>query len=160
MELSRLNIQANPTSEARKDSHFTMEDKEKKAQEMYMEFQMLDQNIKQLQKQLEMVTSQLVELTVTMNSLDDFNAIKGTKQVFVPLSAGIYAEATISNNSKLLVNVGAKTLVQKDVASTKNLIEKQVGEMKELQQRMMKDLDTMTEQAGAIEAQLQEIMQQ
>jgi len=84
-----------------------MEDREKKAQEMYMQFQMLDQNIKQLQRQFEMITNQLIELSVTSSSLDEFNKIDNGKEVFVPLSSGIFAKANIKDTSELLVNVGA-----------------------------------------------------
>ena len=71
------------------------EEKEKKMQETYMEFQMIDQNIKQLQKQLEMLTNQMMEVNSTINGLDEFNKINGEKQIFVPLSSGIFAKATI-----------------------------------------------------------------
>ena len=65
------------------------EEKEKKVQEMYMEFKMLDQYIKQLQSQLEMITHQLIELNATNNSLNEFDKLSAGKELFVPLSSGI-----------------------------------------------------------------------
>lgn len=135
-----------------------MENKESKAQEMYMEFQVLDQHIKQLQKQLEMVTHQLIELTVTSNSLDEFNNIKNGRDVFVPLSSGIFAKANIKDTSELLVNVGANVVVKKDVAETKKLILNQMEEIKKIQKRMIDELDKMTEHAAQLENQLQDLV--
>lgn len=137
-----------------------MEDKEKKAQEMYMQFQVLDQNIKQLQKQLELITHQLIDLTVTSNSLDEFKKIDIGREVFVPLSSGIFAKATIKDASELLVNVGANIAVKKDVMSTKKLIQNQVEEIQKIQKQMIEELEKMTSHAAQIEMQLQSLISQ
>ncbi len=137
-----------------------MEDKEKKVQEMYMEFQMIDGQIKQLQNQLEMITHQLVELTVTGGSLDDFSKIKEGIEIFVPLSAGIFAMAKLMEKSELLVNVGANVAVKKDIPSTKALIQNQIEEIKRIQNQMMDELEKMTGKAAQMEMQLQGLMQQ
>ena len=135
-----------------------MEDKEKKTQEMYMEFQVLDQHIKQLQRQLEIVTQQLFELTVTSNSLDGFNKISTEKDVFVPLSSGIFAQARLKDTSELLVNVGANVIVKKDVASAKKLIQDQTEEIKKIQKQMLDELEKMTNHAAQLEVQLQSLI--
>ena len=137
-----------------------VEEKEKKAQEMYMEFQALDQHIKQLQKQLEMVTHQLIELNSTSNSLDEFNKINAGKEIFVPLSSGIFAKASIKDTSELIVNVGANVAVKKDVASTKKLIQNQMEEIKKIQRQMIEELEKMTNHAAQLERKLQDTISQ
>ena len=134
------------------------EEKEKKAQELYMQFQMLDQHIKQLQRQLEAVTSQLVELSMTGSSLDEFKSLSAGKEIFVPLSSGIFAKASIKDTSELLVNVGANVAVKKDVASTKSLIQSQMEEVKKIQKQMIDDLEKMTSHAAHLEMQLQNMV--
>ena len=137
-----------------------MEDREKKAQEMYMQFQMLDQNIKQLQRQFEMITNQLIELSVTSSSLDEFNKIDNGKEVFVPLSSGIFAKANIKDTSELLVNVGANVVVKKNISSTKKLIEDQMEEVKKVQKQMADELNRMINQAAQVEGQMQSLIQE
>ena len=132
-----------------------MEEKERKLQEMYMEFQELEQHIKQMQKQLEMITNQLMELNMTRNSLDEFVNIKPGKEVFVPLSSGIFVKGVISDTSGLLVNVGANVVVKKDIPSTKKLIENQMEEIKKIQKQIVDELESMTNRASQIETQLQ-----
>lgn len=134
------------------------EEKEKKAQEMYMEFQMIDQHIKQLQKQLQAITQQLMEFESTSMSLEDLQKVPSGKEIFVPLSSGIFTKATINDTSELLVNVGANIIVSKDIASTKKLIANQVEEVRKLQKRMMDELEKMTEKAAKIEEQLQALV--
>ena len=137
---------------------FKMENKQEKTQEMYMEFQALDQRIKQIQKHLEVLTSQIMEMAGTSSSLDEFDKIKKGNEVFVPLSSGIFAKATLSGTSELLVNVGANTVVTKDVQSAKKLINSQVDEMKKLHKKMIEDLEKMAERAGQLEMQLQKMV--
>ena len=137
-----------------------MEDKEKKAQEMYMEFQAIDQHIKQLQKQLEAVTHQLIDLNSTGNSLDEFNKIGPGKDIFVPLSSGIFAKASVKDTSELLVNVGANVVVKKDIDSTKKLIQRQMEEIKKIQKQMIEELEKMTSHAAQLEMKLQELISQ
>ncbi|MBI2541732.1 prefoldin subunit alpha [Candidatus Woesearchaeota archaeon] len=131
---------------------------EKKAQEIYMEFKMLEQHIKQMQAQLEAITHQLFELHSTGNSLDEFRKISAGKEIFVPLSSGIFAKATIKDSSELLVNVGANTVVKKDVESAKKLLQNQAEEMKKIQKHMMNELEKMTNHAAQIEMQLQSLV--
>ena len=134
------------------------ENKDKKAQEMYMEFQVLEQQIRQLQKQLEVITSQLIELNATSNSLDEFKKISQGSEVFVPLSSGIFVKANIKDTSELLVNVGANVVVKKDNDSTKKLIQNQMEEIKKIQRQMIEELEKMTSHAAQIEMQLQSLI--
>ena len=131
------------------------ENKEEKAREMFMEFQALEQHIKQLQKQLELVTSQMIDLTATNSSLDEFANVDIKKEVFVPLNSGIFAKASIINTQELLVNVGANVAVKKDVASTKKLISKQIDEIRKIQRQMIDELEKMTTRAAELEAIIQ-----
>ena len=96
-----------------------MTEKENKTQEIYMEYQSIDEHIKQLQKQLEVLTSHLVEMHSTSSSLDDLDKIKKDREMFVPISSGIFAKGMISNTSELLVNVGANVFVSKNISFSK-----------------------------------------
>ncbi len=135
-----------------------MEEKQKKAQELYMEYQALDEHIKQLQKQLEALTGQLVEMTATRNNLDELGKIQSGKEIFVPISSGIFAKAEIKDTSELLVNVGASAVVKKDITSTKKLIQNQIDEMKKIHGRMIAELEKMATKAAELEVQLQGIV--
>ena len=134
------------------------EKNEQAMQELYMQFQMMEQKIKQIQKQLEMVTGNLVELTVTLNGLDDFSKTDLKKEILVPLNSGIYAKANLKSNSELLVNVGANVIVTKDIPSTKKLIQSQVEEVKKVQHEMPAELEKMTNHASSLEMQLQNLV--
>ena len=123
-----------------------------------MEYQVLDQRIKQLQKQLELIMQQIMEANSTSRSLEDFKGIKEGTEILVPLTSGIFARASLKDSSELLVNVGAGTVVAKDISSAKKLISGQVEEMQKVQQKMSDDLEKMMEKAGQLETELQKIV--
>ena len=134
------------------------ETNEQAMQEIYMKFQMMDKKIKNIQQQLEAVTQNLVELTVTLNSLEDFSQADLKKEVLIPLNAGIYAKANLRSNSELLVNVGANVVVEKDVPSTKKLIQGQIEEVRNVQNELLSELERLTSQAANLETQLQSMV--
>lgn len=134
------------------------EDKQAKVQEMYAEFQALDQRIKQIQKHLEVLTGQIMEMTGASNSLQELDKIKTGKEIFVPLSSGIFAKATLSDTSELLVNVGSNVVVTKNLMAAKKLINNQLEEMKKLHAKMIGDLEKMAEKAGSLEMNLQNMV--
>jgi prefoldin alpha subunit len=135
-------------------------DNKEKTQEMYMEYQLLGQQIKQAQQQLEGLTGQLVELDSTKSSLYEFEKVKPDKEIFVPISSGIFAKAQIKDTKELLVNVGSNVVVSKDISQAKKLIEKQIVELKGIQKRMIENLEKMMDNAAQMEASLKAVMKE
>ena len=138
-------------------AEITMEN-EKKAQELYMQLQMIQENAKQIYKQLQMAESQLMELVMTIQSLDEFRQIKEKTEIFVPLNSGIFARAELKKADELLVNVGANVAVKKDISSTKKLVERQLEQLRDIRERMASDLKKLTMQGGMIEEDLQKLV--
>lgn len=130
---------------------------EEKLQSIYMEFQNVSSSIKQLEQQHEMVESHLMELMLTLQSLDEItNIIPGT-EILVPISSGIYAKARLENSNDFLVNIGSSITLSKDLNSTKSLIESQVDEIKKLQENIITQLQERTNKASMLEKELKQI---
>tara|TARA_Y100000310_G_scaffold241784_1_gene245903 strand:- start:67348 stop:67773 length:426 start_codon:yes stop_codon:yes gene_type:complete len=134
-----------------------MTEKEEKLQKKYLEFQMLDQQIKQLDQQNTALNNQLMELMATKQSLDDMEKLKEKTEILVPLSSGIYAKAELKDNKNFIVNVGANTTLVKDINSTKKLMETQIDEMKKLQETLVNQLQEQTTKAAMMEQEINTI---
>lgn len=124
---------------------------EKEMEKMYIELQIITQQMKQLQKQILLLNNQLVELTLLYHSLKEFKDIKEGANILVAVGNGIFANAELKNNQELIVNVGANVAVKKDVDSTRQLILQQADEIKNVQQQMNAELKNLYEQANSIE---------
>lgn len=134
-----------------------LEEKEKKLQKFYTQFQLLEQHIKQTQQQVATINSQLVDLVSTTKSLDDLKNVKSGTEILVPVSSGVYVKGEIKDNENLIVNVGANITVKKNMEDTKKIIEKQVDEMKKLQKQTIEELQHLTNQAALIENEMNKL---
>ncbi|HJN57280.1 MAG: prefoldin subunit alpha [Candidatus Woesearchaeota archaeon] len=130
---------------------------EEQLQKLYLEFQMLDQHIKQLEKQNTVLNSQLTELIITNQGLEDMKKVKKDTEILVPLSSGIYAKAELKDSNNFIVNVGSNLTVVKDLTSTKKLIETQVDELKKLQENTITELQKYTTKAAMLETEINKI---
>ncbi|MFH1073373.1 MAG: prefoldin subunit alpha [Nanoarchaeota archaeon] len=99
-----------------------------------IEAQMLNQQLEQLQQYLQNLDTQLNEIQAVKQSLEDFGKLKGGEELLVPLTNGIFFPGKMVDNTKLLVNVGDNTVVEKTVQETIQLIGKQQSEMQQYRQ--------------------------
>lgn len=128
--------------------------KEKEMQEKYMEFQMLDRQIKQVQGQIEQLESQINELVYLQQSLAEMKDVKVGKEMFVPLGAGIFINAELKNNSEVLVNVGGGVIVKKPIAGAAQILENNIKELRGFEQERARVLSDLSQSAAKLESEL------
>ena len=134
-----------------------MTEQEEKVQKLYIEFQLLNQQIQQLEKQNEALNNNLMELVMTSQSLDDLKDIKEKTEILVPVSAGIHAKAEIKDSKSFIVNVGANVALVKDLKSTKEIIKNQIVEIRELQESLAGQLQERVAKASSMEQEISQI---
>ncbi len=129
-------------------------EQEAKLREKYTQLQMLDQQIKQIQQRMQELENQVMEIMYVQQSLDDLKNTEKGKEILVPVSNGIFVKADLKENNELLVNVGANTVVSKDVKSVQKMLEKNIDEMKKMETRFLQDLQRLSTQAAGIEQEM------
>lgn len=134
-----------------------MKEEEKRLQEKYIEMKIIEEQMKEIQKQAQIVEQQLMELMATNQSIEDFKKTNKGDEILVPISSGIFAKAELKDNKEFLVNVGADTVVKKDIDSTKKLMEKQIEEMRELHAKIHMQMQRVALHASSIEEELREL---
>jgi prefoldin alpha subunit len=126
----------------------------KEIQEKYIEFQYLQQQMLELQKQVQTVTQQAAELVSSKSSLDELATIKEETEILVPVQNGIFVKGKISGVSELTVNVGSGIAVKKTIEETKKLLEGQHNELIEYRQQLITELQSVLGQAKKIEKEI------
>lgn len=111
-------------------------DKTENSREKVVEFQLLQQQLEQMQKYLEEIEMKLLEFHKTKESLSEVSSIKSGSESFIPLAQGIFARGKLDDTSTLLVNVGADIAVTKTVPQVKELIDRQVAELSEVKEQL------------------------
>ena len=129
--------------------------KENEAQEKYMEFQLLQQQLEQMQKYNEELEGKLAEFYKTKESLNEMNGITGEAEMFVPLAQGIFTKAKVNGMNELLVNVGANTAVVKSIPHVVELIERQMKEIAEIKEQLDENVMKITQRLNQLVEEIQ-----
>jgi len=138
----------------------TQDEKRKLMQKRYIEYQVLEQQIKQLQQQMEKIDAQMNEAASVEQSIEDISKAKTGDEVLVPVSGGVFFKANMKENAKFLVNVGSGVVVEKTVDETKGLIKAQSAEMERYKEQMMEELAKNIAQYQELEKELKGLVEE
>ncbi len=123
--------------------------------------------LQQLQSESESIQRRIVELELvdaeldrTIESLEYFNSLDGSVEALMNLGGGVFAYVDVKDSKKMLVDVGAGVIVEKEVgdaiASLKNKKEKIEENIKKLGEV----LEQIARQAERIQAEIAELTKQ
>jgi len=128
-------------------------------QKKYMEYQMLQQQMKSIEKQMESVDNELAEVQMAINSLNELAEVKES-ETLVPINSGIYAKARLSKVDNLVVNIGAGVMVEKDVEATKKLLNEQLDEITKVKSKMSAEMEKSMSRFISIENELKKLVKE
>src|SRR3989344_3032118 len=109
-------------------------------QRKYIEIQILEQQIKQIQKNLEILNQQIFELNMISNSLTEIKKTKIGQELLVPLGSGIFIKTELKDNNEILTNVGSDVVISKTNAETKTFIKSQTEFVTEIITKIEQEL--------------------
>ncbi|MBW2963787.1 prefoldin subunit alpha [Candidatus Woesearchaeota archaeon] len=128
---------------------------EKKLQEKYMEFQMLQQQIEQLSKYMEELDGKLQEFTITKNNVGNMDKLSPNAESLVSLAPGIFAHAELKENKRFVINVGANVLVEKTIPQITKMLDKQIKEISQAQVQLDQNLLEINQRMNELVQELQ-----
>lgn len=109
------------------------------SQELAIQFQMFEQQIRMLQEQLQAVEQVILELGSLNLGLDELIG-KKDKEIRAPVGRGIYAEAKLISE-ELLVDIGNKNFVKKSIPDTKKIIQEQIKKLEKVKDELNGELE-------------------
>ena len=127
-------------------------------QKKYMELQLLGHQIKEMQKQVQTIDGQLMDLEATNNALEELSKAKEKSEMFVPISSGVFASAELKDSKELLVNVGAGTAVKKPISDVREMIDEQIVELGNYRLQALAQLEKLIEHARKLESELKSLI--
>ena len=129
-------------------------------QALFMEFQELNGMMQQLEKQQQLVSSQLIDLMIAKQNLEDLKDVKKGTPILVPISSGVYAKAKIEETDQYIVNIGSNITVIKSVEQAQQMLEKQAADVKEMQDALEQEMQENTIKATMLEQRIQKLASQ
>ncbi len=135
------------------------DEKQQKAQGIYVELQVLHQQVQQFQQQLHEIEQQVMSIARVQQYLNEFKDLKEGTEILVPLSSGIFATAQVKDNKNLKVNVGSDVVVSKNVDETNQLLAEQAKELIRAQNDFSEQLQELIKVAKSKEDELRSLME-
>lgn len=108
-------------------------------QQLVMQFQMFEQQIRMIQEQQQAVEQAIVDLASLNLQLDELIG-KKDNEMLAPIGRGIYASAKLTSE-ELLVDIGNKNFVKKSIPETKNILQMQLGKLEKVKEELNGELE-------------------
>lgn len=131
-------------------------EEQEQIQQKYIELQLLNQQIQQIQEQMTSLETQILEMQNLTKSLDEVKKIKKGSEIFVPLGAGIFVKANLQDSKEVLMNVGADVSVKKTIPDSKEVVKTQIEQMKNLMEQLEGALQKAAIQSQALQQEIAE----
>ncbi len=137
-----------------------MEEEKKELQQKYVELQLLDEQIKEVQNHMVHFDQQISEVITVRNALEQLNDVRDGGDALVPIANGIFAKAKLFNLKELIVNVGANVAVEKSIDEAKKLLDEQSVEIQAIRARIAGQLDQLASKAQVLQAEMMKMMEE
>ena len=98
-------------------------------QHKYMEFQMFQKQVEQLNEHLETMNQQDTELDISINAIKELAQTKIDTEILAPIANGIFVKSKLIDNQTFIVNVGADTTVERVPLEVIALLQQQKEEL-------------------------------
>lgn len=135
-----------------------MDENKKKVQEMYMEFQMLSQQLQQSEKQIHDLKQQVNEVNATKQAIEELGKTETGKEILVPVSNGIFVKGELKENKELIINVGSNTAVTKSIPDAQKLMDEQKEELLKYHKDLIHKRDELNAKVSSIQKEMKTLV--
>ena len=118
--------------------------------ERFMQFQMLQKQMEQINEHVELIQRQREEVMESIYALEGLGQVKENTEIFAPIATGVFVKASFKDTKNLLINVGADTAVERSVTDVIGLLKKQDEGLQEKMRQAGEILEQLQEQAMQI----------
>ena len=112
--------------------------------ELMQKLGMYEQQIQGIQQQMQAVEQAILDLNSLMSGLGDLKGKEG-EEILAQIGRGIFVKAKLLSE-ELVVDIGGKNFVNKDIKSTQKIIEDQLTKLTGVQKELTGTLEKMNEE--------------
>jgi len=98
---------------------------DQKTEDRYRQLQMIQQQAEQIAEYVQKLQLQLQEIDNSLEALQELKNTAINTEILAPVANGIFLKASLQDNQKLVVNVGAEVTVEKTIPEVINLLQEQ-----------------------------------
>jgi len=117
---------------------------EENQQELIFKLSMFEQQIQQLQQQLQAVEQGVMEMEALSHGLGELVG-SVDKEILAPIGRGIFVKSKLLSED-LIVDIGNKTFVKKNIPDTQSLIKEQLVKLESVKMQLENSLEQVSEE--------------
>ena len=129
-------------------------------EEKYLELQMLNSQLRQIQQQIQSAEVQMQEMDRLGSALNESKSIKKGQDMLVPLGQGIFLRANAGDLKNVVMSVGADVVVEKSFDEALEIVKKQQGELGSILLDMRHEFNTGVQQLHEMQHELNQITEE
>jgi len=130
---------------------------ERTIQERLIFFEGLRKEAEGIQERIEEIQTMKNELDRTIECLEFFDKVESV-DALLNLGGGVFAYADVKENRKVLVDVGAGVIIEKEVKDAIETLKNKKEEMEKTEQKLRDLLNQIASQMMKIQEELEELM--
>ena len=109
-----------------------------------------------IKQQIELIQATMAEVDALSNTLDDIEG-KDSVEAFVPVGAGSFIKGELKSTDEIIVSIGSGYAIKKDADGAREIIAGQKEDLKESLDKMLANLQQVTDIIGSLQAQAEQI---
>ena len=117
---------------------------DKQEQELFFKLSMFEQQIQNIQQQLQAVEKAILDMNSLILNLEELKGSEG-KEVLSSVGRGIFTRTKLISE-ELIVDIGGKHLVKKNIPDTQKIIKEQIKKLEEAKKDLNKALEEINKQ--------------
>ncbi len=140
-------------------STLTPEQKQALAQRFAQELNLLQNLGESLQKQIELLNQNLLEISLTANTLNELEKNEGEKEILVSLGSGSFVKGQLPKTETVIVGLGAGVSADRTIPEAKKLLEERAEAYGKLVERSRGELEKVLSRVNLLQPQLQALLE-
>ncbi|MBI4020569.1 MAG: prefoldin subunit alpha [Candidatus Aenigmarchaeota archaeon] len=134
--------------------------KQEEIQEKLILYQLLQKHFEELRMQGMMVERKMAEFETTRQALEDIKNADAKNETLVPLGSGLYTYGKITDKARMLVDIGAGVMVNKEIKDAAQLLEGKKKDLGSITLQLQREMENVAEQINSIAPQLERALQE
>lgn len=129
------------------------------SQNQLMELSQLQERIKALKENLDMLDTTIRERLVTAETLTNLGSVEKDQEILIPIGSGSFVTAATGKTENVLVGIGAGISIEKKREDAIKSVNTQVNEFEQLRLKLGQNLEEVTKRYQELQAQLSQLSQ-
>lgn len=129
--------------------------KKEEVQQKVILYQLLQKHLEGLRQQILENERRFLEIQTTQQAMKDFEKKKGT-DALIPLGSGCFANAQMTDVSKVLMDVGGGIVVKKTISEVKTILDEKEKDVGAVSERVQNEVNQIIKQMNDIATEINE----